>query len=1104
MPPKRKTLASSSSRGSNGLAPGERLKRTTLPDNKTSAWGWVGTEVQDSSSIATEHLLATCGFSKRNANPFCLNRFAQAPATDDRMENDVIMITDHEPSLCSKKGCKHNPNCLNYLGQDKWEDDAKAEDLFMQAADLLNDPAQESRVSDIPVGLKNLGATCYANASLQVWFRDLVFRAGVYSCQPSEGSMKTFKDSPIFHLQVTFAAMQEGSQGVHNPSKLIESLALRTSEQQDAQEFEKLFMSHLDVEFQRQGVPSLRSLITDQFQGKQVHGTICKVCQYQSERETGFLELEINLKGNATLEDGIKDLLQSESLSGENRYCCSHCNGLQDATRYTKLRNLPPILHFSLMRFVYDLSSMERRKSKQIISFPTTLDMSCYLDGHEKASMKDNVYELRGVLLHKGSSAYHGHYEAQVYDETFQSWFQFNDELVTKIKTLGDRVPTRGGNDPGHEGIPDTCIPPADLNVSSIIRSKDAYMLMYARRPPPNLESGSQTTVKQVRHAVPRPPPWALEIIESVNAAHVQACHAFSQEKLLMMRGFQDVRRKLQSIYRTWNLESYDEVSAVVSQQALTTWLLEHCVTLACQKVGLQFAKQGEDQQSADDRTTDVREIKNDDIECVHGWLDPGKASEMKRITKRAYLEIRNLTNCIFAPFFQLEDVCRVCVDMQFQERLYQIEHPQLVVEFDRAAVLREGSRSCWISKRWLRDWRLTKPRMHVLYQSDPDPESGEFRQHVRCEHELLSVNVSSRCRISMEGANVLKKLYPAWNPPSVDEALCDVCDALFHAHKEDRRETRKRAEEEKAQLPNLYDSTFDSYHGAVTGSCAVISAEFVKSWKRWLTFPSDCSRPEMIDNTNFLCEHDMLVFDPNTIVDLDSSMFLISLKDWETLESYYTGGPLISLTKIIQEDATFRFDHEIPTCQECRLKRKTNWEKAEITIQLYDPHKQADARHGAHEINLSSRKAVRQSKRLRQRKQNGERRRITVSKSTTIKEIKVQIQDDWGISTICQRLFYQGAELLDSASTVESLGIVANDVLELREVNEVHDLDSDAEDVLNNTEGEGFSGTLLSGSLDSQQLTPASSYKACPTCTFHNPVHVLACTICDTPLQET
>jgi len=69
-------------------------------------------------------------------------------------------------------------------------------------------------------------------------------------------------------------------------------------------------------------------------------------------------------------------------------------------------------------------------------------------------SHETSIYELRGVLLHKGTSAYHGHYEAQVYDTTYvrreyllhslswtwlrnQTWFQFNDETVTKIKASG-------------------------------------------------------------------------------------------------------------------------------------------------------------------------------------------------------------------------------------------------------------------------------------------------------------------------------------------------------------------------------------------------------------------------------------------------------------------------------------------------------------------------------------------------------------------------------------------------------------------------------------------------------------------------------------------
>lgn len=110
-----------------------------------------------------------------------------------------------------------------------------------------------------------------------------------------------------------------------------------------------------------------------------------------------------------------------------SRYFCSQCDNLQDATRYTELRELPPVLHFSLLRFVYDVSSMERKKSKHSISFPSTIDMNRFL-GSESArkaaaahETDDNVYELRGVLLHKGRSAYHGHYEAQIYDATYVS-----------------------------------------------------------------------------------------------------------------------------------------------------------------------------------------------------------------------------------------------------------------------------------------------------------------------------------------------------------------------------------------------------------------------------------------------------------------------------------------------------------------------------------------------------------------------------------------------------------------------------------------------------------------------------------------------------------
>ena len=86
----------------------------------------------------------------------------------------------------------------------------------------------------------------------QVWFQDLDFRNGVYDCQPIDSNDKFEvtrpaarvgqpvtlgkQETPIFQLQATFAALQESSESIFNPVKLVESLKLRTTEQQDAQE----------------------------------------------------------------------------------------------------------------------------------------------------------------------------------------------------------------------------------------------------------------------------------------------------------------------------------------------------------------------------------------------------------------------------------------------------------------------------------------------------------------------------------------------------------------------------------------------------------------------------------------------------------------------------------------------------------------------------------------------------------------------------------------------------------------------------------------------------------------------------------------------------
>lgn len=60
-------------------------------------------------------------------------------------------------------------------------------------------------------------------------------------------------------------------------------------------------MAHLDTEFQKQSNPVLKSLLADQFQGKQVYGTECATCHTKSERDSEFMEIEVNLPVSNTL-----------------------------------------------------------------------------------------------------------------------------------------------------------------------------------------------------------------------------------------------------------------------------------------------------------------------------------------------------------------------------------------------------------------------------------------------------------------------------------------------------------------------------------------------------------------------------------------------------------------------------------------------------------------------------------------------------------------------------------------------------------------------------------------------------------------------------------
>ncbi|KAH7102370.1 cysteine proteinase [Auriculariales sp. MPI-PUGE-AT-0066] len=845
-------------------------------------WGWAGTLAKKVHEITPEFRLQACGLSLSNRKPLCANIYADGPITAQDSDAEDAGVTRAKkrrrlnhgssgPELyeCSKKSCKANPNCLNYLGQEQWEDEDVAQRLYFKANKLGADPNPgNARKENLPVGLKNLGATCYANAFLQIWFQNVPFRSAVYQCAPLVETDSSPDESPLFQLQTVFAGLQSSIQRYHDPTPLVSSLELPMDVQRDAQEFGKLFLDHLDKQFRTQTNEDLRQVVTSTFQGVNVNVIQCSRCHTRSEREELFDDIVVTLEKNCKLEDRLREYLKPESMNGDNQYHCSKCDSMEDAARHTELRRLPPMLHFSIARFVWD-NSGERQKSKCGIKYPLAVDMAPFISPRPSEPV---IYDLRGVLLHKGASAHHGHYESQAFDVSRKKWFNFNDGIVNELAEEEQQTTT-----PASKKRPNRVVQSDDDDEIQIVSalaladatgyrtSRDAYMLVYQRR-----MDGDSATTSSIK--LPTPPPAARDRIEANDRLHQLKCEAWQVRRDALNKQFVTLRDAKQKIYKTWGISDESEESIIVSRTALEAWLhyglfaasvpdgqrkharassegtLASLTTSAGSSedtavddgMDLDLEQRNERPEgrpiarggsplSLDDLEALADPIDNTDLVCWHGRLDPEKATEFKRMRLDIYKELVRTTRLRFEPVIFPSNVCTDCVEGLFYAKAYQMSHPKMVEEYDTLALEPDDdpSHQYWISKDWLKgkwigdmaphifrglmdfptpDWRLKMPKMHLPTNGldDPAPDSEPWCHHVRCTHDKLSTEEASRKRISSAAAIYLMSIFPEWQAMQCNEDRCTICADELKSTKTDQMAKKMVAENEKTHLKDL------------------------------------------------------------------------------------------------------------------------------------------------------------------------------------------------------------------------------------------------------------------------------------------------------------
>uniref|UniRef100_A0A4W4EPV2 Ubiquitin carboxyl-terminal hydrolase 25 n=1 Tax=Electrophorus electricus TaxID=8005 RepID=A0A4W4EPV2_ELEEL len=250
-------------------------------------------------------------------------------------------------------------------------------------------PHDRKRQDSCPVGLKNVGNTCWFSAVIQSLFNLLEFQRLVLHYSPPARvqdlprNQKEHRNLPFMQeLRNLFSLMVGSRRKYVDPSKAVEILkdAFKSSEsqQQDVSEFTHKLLDWLEDAFQmkaeedREGEKPKNPMV-ELFYGRFLAVGVLEGKKFENTETFGQYPLQVN---------GFKDLhecLEAAMVEGEIESLHSAENSAKSGQEHW-FTELPPVLTFELSRFEFNQALGRPEKIHNKLEFPPMLYMDRYMD----------------------------------------------------------------------------------------------------------------------------------------------------------------------------------------------------------------------------------------------------------------------------------------------------------------------------------------------------------------------------------------------------------------------------------------------------------------------------------------------------------------------------------------------------------------------------------------------------------------------------------------------------------------------------------------------------------------------------------------------------